>query len=93
MSLVVEEVACNTITHGFTKDGKPHSINVRVIKKDDLYSMRIRDDCPIYDPVKQLKLCSDEDAERHFGLRMISKQAKDIQYTNILKLNNLLIKI
>ena len=93
LSLSVEEMAGNIITHGFSKDGKEHNISVRVIKKDDLYVARIRDDCSIFDPLKQLELYSDEDLARHIGLRMTANLAKDMQYTNILKLNNLLIII
>jgi len=93
LSLCVEEMSRNIITHGFPLDKKENSISVRVIKKDDSYIIRIRDDCPIFDPLKQLAIFSDEDPTRHIGLRMTAKLAKDIQYTNIFKLNNLLIKV
>ena len=93
LSLCVEEMAGNIITHGFSQDKNEHSISIRVIKKDDLYIVRIRDDCPIFDPLKQLELYSDEDPTRHMGLRMTAKLAKEIKYTNILKMNNLLIKV
>jgi len=93
ISLSVEELAGNIIKHGFSHDKKHHSIDVRVVKNDDDYIVRIRDDCPIFDPVKQLELYSDEDLMNHFGLRMIISMAKDVQYTCVFKLNNLTVRV
>lgn len=93
LALCVEEMTTNIITHGFSQDKREHSISVRVIKKEELYIVRIRDDCLIFDPLNQLAIFSEEDPTRHIGLRMVAKLAKEMQYTNILKLNKLLIKI
>ena len=90
--LSVEELAGNVIRHGFA-DGKPHCIEVRILKKPSGYYCRFRDDCLIFDPVRQVRLLSDEDPTYHIGLRMIATLAKDIQYTCVLKLNNILVKI
>ena len=92
LALSVEELAGNMIQHGFT-DGKPHCIEVRVLKKGDRYYVRFRNDCLIFDPLKQLRLLSDEDPTYHIGLRMIANLAREIQYTCVLKLNNILVKI
>ena len=83
--LSVEELAGNVIRHGFA-DGKPHCIEVRILKKPSGYYCRFRDDCLIFDPVRQVRLLSDEDPTYHIGLRMIATLAKDIQYTCVLKL-------
>lgn len=88
----MEELAGNIIEHGF-KDGKNHCIDLRIIKKDDSYIVRMRDNCILFDPKKQLELFSNEDLTRHIGLRMAFAMANDIQYTSVLKLNNLIIKI
>ena len=93
MSLAIEEMAGNIIEHGFSKDKKPHSIDVRIIHKDDDFIIRIRDDCLIFDPVNQLKLYSDDEPTHHIGLRMIIGTAKDVRYTSILKSNNLFIRV
>ena len=93
MALAVEEMAGNVIEHGFSKDSRKHSLDVRVIKKSDGYILRIRDDCYMFDPVKQMELFSDKDILRHIGLRMVFGTAKDVKYTSILKLNNLLVRI
>lgn len=93
MSLSVEEMAGNVIQHGFTKDNKSHHLDIRVLKKQDDYILRMRDDCLIFDPWQQLRLYNEEDPLYHVGLRMISKIARDVQYTNLLKLNNLVVKL
>ena len=90
--LSVEEFAGNMIRYGFT-DGKPHCIEARILKKPGGYYVRFRNDCLIFDPVRQVKLLSDEDPTYHIGLRMIAGLARDIQYTCVLKLNNILVKI
>ena len=92
ISLAIEELGCNIIQHGFKGNGI-YSIDVRVIKKQDDYIIRMRDNCPLFDPKKQLELFSKEDLTKHMGLRMAFSMAKDIQYTSILKLNNLVIKM
>ena len=92
MSLCVEEMAGNIIEHGFV-DGKRHSIDIRVLKKGEDYILRIRDNCPVFDPTKRVRLFTDHDLVHHIGLRMIFGMAKDVQYTSVMKLNNLVIKV
>ena len=93
MSLSVEEMAGNIVQHGFPHDNRKHSVEVRVLKKGEEYVLRIRDDCFIFDPVGQLTLYSDTDISHHIGLRMIIRTAKEVRYTSILKLNNLIVRI
>ena len=92
ISLAVEEMAFNTVQEGF-RPGKHNSIDMRIIKKGDEYIVRIRDDCLIFDPVKQLKLYSDEVPMHHMGLRLVISMAKDVQYTAALRLNNLVVRV
>lgn len=93
MALSVEEMAGNIITHGFTKSNKDNNLEVRILKKGDQYIVRIRDDCPIFDPAKQIKLFSTEDPSHHMGLRLMFKMAHEVKYNCILKLNNLVIRV
>ena len=92
MSLSVEEMVGNVIQHGFSGDKRKHSVDVRILKKGEDYIVRIRDDCFYFDPLKGLQLYSPEDPAHHMGLSMIIKTAKSVQYTCILKLNNLVIR-
>ncbi len=55
ISLSVEELATNTVTYGFLPHRR-NTIDMRILKKGDDYILRFRDDCEIFDPVKQLQL-------------------------------------
>ena len=92
IALCVEEIGNNIVQYGF-KEGRHNSIDLRIIKRDNSYIVRIRDNCPLFNPKKQLKLISQENKTDHYGIKMAFTMATEIQYTSILKLNNLLIKI
>ena len=92
ISLAVEEMATNTVQNGF-RPGKRNSIDMRILKKGDDYIVRIRDDCEVFDPVKQLQLYDKNIPLHHIGLRMAIESAREVQYTSILKLNNLVIRV
>ncbi len=53
----------------------------------------IRDDCGIFDPVKQLQLYDVSRPMYHMGLRLAIGSAKDVRYTTMLKLNNLVLRV
>lgn len=92
ISLAVEELATNTVLTGF----RPHhhnTVDMRILKKGDEYILRIRDDCEIFDPVKQLQLYDRSIPMHHIGLRLAIGSAKDVQYTTMLKLNNLVLRV
>ena len=93
ITLAIEEIVGNIIEHGFSQDRRKHSIDVRLLNKGGDWILRVRDDCRIFDPVKQLKLYSDEDRLHGIGLRLIISTAKDVQYTSVLGLNNLVIRV
>ena len=92
IALCVEELARNIVQHGF-KENKKNCIDLRIIKKDENYIVRIRDNCVLFNPKKELQLLNDEDLTYHMGLRLAFETAEDIQYTSLLKLNNLIIKV
>lgn len=93
-ALALEEMAGNIVDHGFTKDNKEHSIDVRVSLKDDDVILRTKDNCVPFDPAQRLKMASDkDDPARNFGIKMVFKISKDVQYRNILGLNVLTIRI
>ena len=91
--LSMEEMAGNIVEHGFTKDNKSHSIDVRVVHKDDDMILRIKDDCVPFDPGERQKLAEDNDVTKNIGIRMVFRIARDVQYQNILGLNVLTIRI
>ena len=91
--LSMEEMAGNVVEHGFKKDKKNHSVDVRVVHKDKDVILRIKDDCIPFDPNERKQLIDENDPARNIGIRMIYKIAQDIQYQNMLGLNVLTIRI
>ena len=91
--LSMEEMAGNIVDHGFTKDKKKHSVDVRVVHKNDDVILRIKDDCVPFDPGERQKLAEGDDIAKNVGIRMVFRIARDVQYQNILGLNVLTIRI
>ena len=92
LSLFVEELSANIIKFGFT-DRKKHSIDVRVIKRDDGWTLRMRDDCRKFDPTEWIKLHQTDDPTKNIGIRMVCGMAKDVNYLSTMELNNITITI
>ncbi|MBQ1491468.1 MAG: hypothetical protein IIZ39_05865 [Blautia sp.] len=92
ISLAVEELATNTILTGF-RQHRHNTIDMRILKKGDDYILRMRDDCEIFDPVKQLQLYDRNVPLRHVGLRLAISNARNVQYTTMLRLNNLVLRV
>ncbi len=91
--LFVEEMAGNVIEHGFTKDGKAHSVDLRVLQKDGDWTVRIRDDCVSFDPLQRASVFDPGDPAANIGIRMVIGMAKDIKYMNVMQLNDLIIRL
>ena len=91
--LAMEEMAGNVVAHGFTKDTKKHSVDVRVVHKENDIILRIKDDCVPFDPAQRREMANDSDPAKNIGIRMIFRMARDVAYQNILGLNVLTIRI
>ncbi len=85
IGLCVEEMAGNTIQHGFTRDGKTHHLFLRVLHKPDRWVLRFRDDCGAFDPVHYVP----NDGEDALGIRLVLAMADEARYTYSLNMNNL----
>ena len=93
LALFVEELSNNIVQFGFA-DGKKHSIDVRVIKRDNgNWTLRMRDDCKKFDPTEWIKLHNDDDRTKNIGIRMVCGMAKDVTYLSTMELNNINITI
>ena len=91
--LCLEEMAGNIVEHGFTKDNKRHSIDIRVVHKGDDVILRIRDNCIPFDPGERKDIFNPRDIMKNAGIRIVYKIARDINYQNIMGLNELTIRI
>ncbi len=84
ISLCIEEMAGNVISHGFADD-KGHHLSVRLLNKEDRWVLRFRDDCRAFNPVNYVP-ASNEDA---IGIRLVMALAGEVHYTYSMNLNNL----
>lgn len=92
-ALCMEEMAGNIVEHGFTKDSKNHTVDVRVVYRPGTLLLRIKDDCVPFNPSEHKDMLDPEDPCKNIGIRMVYKIADDIDYQYILGLNVLTIKI
>ncbi len=91
--LAMEEMAGNVVSHGFTKDKKKHSVDIRVVYKKSGVVLRITDDCKPFDPGERRKLTDPSDPASNIGIRLVFKIAESVEYQSVLGLNVLSIRI
>ena len=89
IALCIEEMASNTIQHGFSRSGKQNHLFIRVLYKEDAFVLRFRDDCGAFDPVNYIP----REGKDALGIRLVMAVAQDAQYTHSLNLNNLMLKV
>lgn len=89
IALCVEEVAANVIQHGFSRDGKPHHLSIRILEKQGRWVLRFRDDCTAFDPLHFVP----EEGQQALGIRLVMAMAEEAHYTYSMNLNNLVLKL
>ncbi len=92
LSLCMEELAVNSIEHGFN-DGRKHHLEVRTAVSDEWLILRLRDDCRRFNLKERFELLNPKDVESHIGLRLIFASADDISYSSAMYMNNVCIRI
>lgn len=90
--LCIEEMAGNIVQHGFVK-GRKNSIDIRVVYKDGGVLIRFKDTCRPFDPKEMSSIFSPEDITKNIGIRMVSRISSRMDYSYVLGLNVLTIKI
>lgn len=88
--LCIEEMCAYIIEYGFA-DKKKHTADVRLFCKQDEIVIRIRDDGASFDASEFSALAKSSESAKHIGIRMIYSLAKDVNYTNSMSLNNLVL--
>lgn len=92
--LCMEEMAGNVVLHGFTKDRKKHSVDIRLTVRGDEIMLRMRDDCVAFNPSDHAQMMDPgEDGEKNAGIRLVYSIAKEINYQNLLQQNVLTIRL
>lgn len=92
-SLCLEEMAGNVVEHGFKKDKKKHSCDIRVMIEDGDVVLRIRDDCPYFNIKERYNAMVQKDELSNIGIRLVYGIAKDVRYVNLLNTNTLIIRV
>ena len=92
--LALEEMAGNVVDYGFKADRKRHTVDVRVVHREDEVLLCIKDDCIKFDPDEFVRMTDKgEDLTKNIGLRIVFRIAKEVKYQNVLGLNVLTMKI
>ena len=92
-ALAMEEMAGNIIEHGFPKDRRRHSVDLRIVVKNGDIMIRFKDDCKPFDPQERELMMTPEDPAKNIGLRIVFRIAKEHSYQNLLGLNVLTVKL
>jgi len=92
--VTVCNILVTIVQNGFVRDDKNHILDIRLVYKEGELILRFRDDCPNFDPQKKYEtIFRNDDMSRMVGAKMIIAKAKDVSYTSMLDLNNLIIRI
>ena len=91
--LCMEEMAGNIVTHGFSKDQKTHSVDIRVIHSGSGVILRIRDNCAAFNPSERARINEQDDTGKNVGIRLVYRIAENVSYQNLLGLNVLTMRI
>ncbi len=91
--LCMEEMAGNVVTHGFQKDQKKHSVDIRVVHSGNGIILRIRDNCNAFNPSEHARAMEPGDMGKNVGIRLVYQMASDVSYQNLLGMNVLTIRI
>ena len=67
-------------------------VDVRVVVRDEL-TVRIRDNCPEFDPRKRLEVFYPESPEKNVGIRLTAGLARQMDYYNNAGINTLVLKM
>ena len=92
LALFIEEMAGNTILHGYP-EGKKGDVDLRFVFRDDSGVIRLRDDGKPFDPVRWLEKNSGDDPASGLGIRVVTGLAKNVSYMASMEMNNLIIKL
>ena len=89
IALCIEEMAGNTIQHGFSGDGKQNHLSMLIMHKGNGWILRFRDDCGAFDPLHYVPT----EGKDALGIRLVMAMVKDARYTYSMNMNNLVLRI
>ena len=103
VALFTEEICVNIVQHGFPKSAAEHSLfrpreraaAVFALIRDGVVTLRIYDNCVLFDPAEKRKSLEQMEAspERGLGLKLVFSMAEEAGYTSMLNMNHMLIRV
>ncbi len=94
VGLRAEEMSCSIFNHGAAHSKGRHYVDLKVVAEaPDEILLRIRDDCPRFDPVERAQIVYGDDQSAGIGLRLIYRMATELSYVNVLNMNNLFVRV
>lgn len=92
VSLAIEELSKNIIDYGFKSVNNP-SINLKLMWKNKEFILYIRDNCKPFNPRERAAIRSNDILLDGIGIPLVFGLINNIEYTNVLNMNNLRITI
>lgn len=94
LALCTEELSDNVVKHGFT-NGKNNILEVRIAIDGSKMILHLRDNCRKFNFTNYVQTheWDTQHVEKGLGIRMVTAMARDIQYTNTMNVNNLIVII
>ncbi len=89
--LCMEEMALNIFQHGFSRDSRRHSIEIRVVLREDDVMLRIKDDGIAFNPKEWYEMMAPSDPVTNIGIRLVYRISDEMNYHNLLGMNVLTI--
>ena len=90
-ALCVEEILFNTFDYGSKGIVNP-CVDTRVTCENEIFTIRFRDNCRPFDPKDYFENNPKAQSYNHVGIKLVFSNAIDIRHTNVLQLNNLVVK-
>lgn len=103
VALFTEEICTNIVQHGFRKsEGERRLFHPReraaavfALIREGVVTLRIYDNCVRFDPAEKLRSLEqmEADPERGLGLKLVFSMAEEADYTSMLNMNHMLIRL
>lgn len=96
ISLAIEELGTNVFDYGI-KNKRNYIFEIRIVfdKERNVWIVRTRDDCAMFNPIKFLEMSDSknkDDKTKNVGLGLVLKIANKADYYNTMGLNNLVVE-
>ena len=92
-ALCMEEMALNIFQHGFPARRRYHSVDLRVIIREDTVLLRIKDNGIPFNPEERAALVREDSPYKNIGTRIVHGLAAQVSYQNLMGLNVLTIEV